>query len=269
MIKLIITDMDGTFLNSKGDYNRELFQEVARTMREMGVHFAPCTGKQVERVEELFGEESHDFWILGDSATRIKRKGTYVYQSLIKNEQGLEIIADLEKLSGEHIVIACTPECAFIHKETPQHLKSLVRRSYAKVEETSNYHVISSDFVKITVFDEDGQCPNLRSQLHHFDEQAYIVVSEANWIDIANAGVHKGTTVAKLQDLLGASKSETMVFGDGFNDIELMERADFSFAMRNAFDETKAVANFITRSNDEDAVMKTILQMLQLQSNNQ
>lgn len=68
-----------------------------------------------------------------------------------------------------------------------------------------------------------------------------------------------------MQSILGASEAETMVFGDGFNDIELMERAHFSFAMRNAFEETKAAANFITRSNDEDAVMHTILQFLNLQ----
>ncbi len=56
-----------------------------------------------------------------------------------------------------------------------------------------------------------------------------------------------------------------MAFGDGLNDIELLEQADYSFAMRNAFDETKAVAKFITGQNNESAVMKTIQLMLELQ----
>lgn len=265
MIKLIITDMDGTFLNSKGDYNRELFAHVVQVMDEHGVHFSPCTGKQVERVEELLGEQSKQFWILGDSATRIKHQGEYVYQSLLANELGLAIIQQLEALAGSHIVIACTPECAAIKRDTPAHLQALVRRSYAKVQLVDDYRDIQSDFVKITVYDENHQCPAIRPHLSRFDEQAYIVVSEAAWIDIANAGVHKGTTVERLQAMLGVSKAETMVFGDGFNDIELMERADFSFAMRNAFDETKAAANYITRSNDEDGVLHTILQILALQ----
>lgn len=265
MIKLIITDMDGTFLNSKGDYNRELFTQVVQIMKELGVHFSPCTGKQVERVEELLGEQSHDFWILGDSATRIKHQGQYVYQSLLNNQLGLQIIDQLEALEGTHITIACTPEFAAITRDTHEHLQALVRRSYAKVQLVDSYRDIQSDFVKITVFDENKQCPAIRPHLSQFDEQAYIVVSEAAWIDIANAGVHKGTTVERLQAMLGVTKAETMVFGDGFNDIELMERADFSFAMRNAFEETKNVANFITRSNDGDGVMHTILQILALQ----
>ncbi len=265
MIKLIITDMDGTFLNSQGDYNRALFETVIANINEHGVHFAACTGKQVERVEELFGEQSKGFWILGDSATRIKHQGEYVYQSLLNNALGLAIIRQLEALAGEHIVIACTPDYAAIKRDTPEHLQSVVRRSYAQVKLIDRYEQIDSDFVKITVYDHNQQCPALRPHLAKFDDQAYIVVSEAAWIDIANAGVHKGTTVERLQAMVGASKAETMVFGDGFNDIELMERADFSFAMRNAFDETKAAANYITRSNDEDAVMHTILHMLALQ----
>lgn len=55
-----------------------------------------------------------------------------------------------------------------------------------------------------------------------------------------------------------------MAFGDGYNDIELLEQANYSFAMRNAFDETKAVAKFIIGSNNESAVMKTIQLMLAL-----
>jgi Cof subfamily protein (haloacid dehalogenase superfamily) len=265
MIKLIITDMDGTFLNSKGDYNRELFQEVVAKMKEHDVQFAPCTGKQVQRVEELFGEQSEDFCILGDSATCIKHQGKYFYQSLLDNQLGLDIINHLEALAGSHIVIACTQEFAAIKADTPAHLRTLVRQSFAQVKLVEDYQSITSDFVKITIFDENEQCQNLRPLLSHFDELVYIVVSEAAWIDIANVGVHKGTTVQRLQSIIGATKAETMVFGDGLNDIELMEHAHLSFAMRNASAETKAAANFITRSNDEDAVMHTILQVLALQ----
>lgn len=57
-----------------------------------------------------------------------------------------------------------------------------------------------------------------------------------------------------------------MAFGDGYNDIELLAEADYSFAMRNAFDETKAAARFVTGSNDENAVLETIKRILILQA---
>ena len=70
MIKLILTDLDGTFLDSKGSFDKEFYRQVKGSMDEQAIYFAPCTGKQCERVEELFGPElSKDLWILGDSAT--------------------------------------------------------------------------------------------------------------------------------------------------------------------------------------------------------
>lgn len=81
MIKLVLTDMDGTFLNNQGDFNRELYKDVKKIMKEKGVVFAPVTSKQCERVEELFGEDTEDLWISGDSATRNKYNGEFVYES--------------------------------------------------------------------------------------------------------------------------------------------------------------------------------------------
>lgn len=266
MIKLIVTDMDGTFLNSQGSYNKELFQEVITLMDEKGVKFAPCTGKQCERVEEILGEHAKDFLILGDSAARIKYNGEYLYQSLLDNELGLKIIDRLESLNSKHLVIACTEDGAFIKNNAAPHLQELVRRSYANVNLLSSYSEIERDFIKITVYDEQGNSLYTKPHLSDFFDKAYIVVSEANWIDISNYGVHKGTTVEKLQDMLAITYEETMVFGDGLNDIELMEKGAFSFAMRNGFTETKAAANYIAGHNDDDSVMKTIIQFLSIQA---
>lgn len=266
MIKLIITDLDGTFLNNQGDYDRALFTQVYEQMAKQNVQFVACTGKQCERVEELFGHYSDKIWIVGDSATAIKHKGEFIYRSFIQNQLGQRIIKTLEDVSQEHVVIACTAKGAVIKSDLPAHLKQKVRGSYATIIEVSDFKTVTDDFIKITVYDEKGQCPKTRIHLSPYDNDVYIVVSEAAWIDINEYNVHKGNTIKKLQQILNVTYHETMAFGDGINDIELLEQADFSFAMRNAFDETKAVAKFITGLNDESAVMKTIQLMLGLQS---
>ena len=262
MIKLVLTDMDGTFLNSQGNFNRELYQIVKTKMKEAGVIFAPVTGKQCERVEELFGEDAANLWILGDSATRIKHNGQFVYESLLPNTLGLEIIHRLEEISLEQTIIACTQSGAVIKKNVPASEAEIVRRSYAKVIQVESFDEVTEDFIKITVHDPLARCVETKKQLASFFEQTYIVASEPTWIDISNEGVHKGTTVARLQQLLNVSKDETMVFGDGYNDLELMACGTYSFAVRNPVQEVKDAATFITRSNDEDGVLNTILHML-------
>src|SRR6478752_5345718 len=129
MIKLVLSDMDGTFLNNNGDFNKDLYKDVKKIMKEKGVVFSPVTGKQCERVEELFGEDADDLWILGDSATRIKHNKEFVYESLLSNKLGLEIIRLLEEISHELTIIACTKNGAFIKDNIPLEEAAIVRRS--------------------------------------------------------------------------------------------------------------------------------------------
>lgn len=266
MIKLILTDMDGTFLNSSGDFNRIFFQEIQTLLKQHDIQFAPVSGKQCERIEELFLEDADGMWILGDSATRIKRAGTYVYESLLPNKIGRQIIRQLEKLELGHTIIACTRAAAVVSETISDEEWAIVRGSYRQVERVADLTAIEDDFVKITVHDPKLRCFETVKSLEPFRDSAYFVASEAAWIDIANHGVHKGTTVEQLQRMLQVRPDETMAFGDGYNDLELFERADFSYAVSNAVPELKARAHAVIGSNDADSVLQTIQRTIEEQA---
>jgi len=55
MIKLIITDLDGTFLTSKSDFDQQEYQRIQALMHDKDIIFAACTGKQCERVDNYLG----------------------------------------------------------------------------------------------------------------------------------------------------------------------------------------------------------------------
>lgn len=57
MIKLVITDLDGTFLNNQGDFDRTLFEKTKRVMEEQHVAFAICTGSSVKG-SKLYSEKT-------------------------------------------------------------------------------------------------------------------------------------------------------------------------------------------------------------------
>src|SRR5690554_4308948 len=120
MIKLILSDMDGTLLNSEGRVEHQQLKKMKDLMTQAGVQFAAVTGKQAERVEALFGDLAEDVWILGDSATRIKRNGIFVYESLLPKEVGRNIIMAVETLAPNVTIIACTKEAAVIRGDRPE-----------------------------------------------------------------------------------------------------------------------------------------------------
>lgn len=265
MIRLIVADMDGTFLNSDGDFNRTLFEDVKQAMETSNVQFALCTGKQCERVEELFGDDAANFWILGDSATRMKYKGEVVYESFLDKTLGLEIIDALEAISKEFIIIVSTADGAVVRADLTDEQVAFVKTSFANVKQVERFRQIEGNMMKLSIYDAKLRSRETREKLRPFFDRAYIVASEPGWIDVAHLHTDKGTVVQKLQAKLRVSYEETMVFGDGMNDVALMGQGLYSFAMRNGCDETKAEANYITRTNDEDAVMHTILHLLRLQ----
>lgn len=76
-------------------------------------------------------------------------------------------------------------------------------------------------------------------------------------------GINKGGAVKLLQESLGITPEETMVFGDQMNDIEMMQQAYYSFAVGNARPEVKAAARFQADVNVKDGVLKVLRLLVQ------
>lgn len=94
-------------------------------------------------------------------------------------------------------------------------------------------------------------------ELKRFDSLELVGSLKYN-IEINAAGVNKGKGLLELGEILGISREEIMAFGDGDNDIAMLREVGFGVAMQNADEEVKAVADYVTGSNDEDGVAKAI-----------
>jgi hydroxymethylpyrimidine pyrophosphatase-like HAD family hydrolase len=81
-------------------------------------------------------------------------------------------------------------------------------------------------------------------------------------VELTVPGVHKGTGMASLCRRLGVAQHDVVAFGDGLNDHEMLAWAGHGVAMGNALDETKAVADVVAPSNDDDGVAQVVEQLL-------
>lgn len=73
-----------------------------------------------------------------------------------------------------------------------------------------------------------------------------------------NPNSNKGTGVKALADYLGIDASEVICMGDAGNDHHMIEYAGLGIAMENASEDTKAIANYITDTNDNSGVAQVI-----------
>jgi hydroxymethylpyrimidine pyrophosphatase-like HAD family hydrolase len=87
-----------------------------------------------------------------------------------------------------------------------------------------------------------------------------IKITSSTWNDLEfnNPSAHKGSSLARFAEYLGFGLENCMSFGDGRNDLTMIEAAGIGVAMENAVEEVKAAADHITRSNDENGVAEAI-----------
>ena len=96
----------------------------------------------------------------------------------------------------------------------------------------------------------------------HFGDRLYISKSLPYFLEFAAAGVTKGAGLDFLAAHMGFTREQTIAFGDGENDIELVEWASFGIAVENAHARVKAVADWICPSAEEEGVAQVLEALL-------
>ena len=91
MIKLILSDMDGTLLDSEGKLPPE-FDAVMARLRERGVLFAPASGRQYDSLAATFARYVDTFLFLSDNGTMVRRRGQELFSNVMDRRRALEIL---------------------------------------------------------------------------------------------------------------------------------------------------------------------------------
>jgi len=108
---------------------------------------------------------------------------------------------------------------------------------------------------KLVVVGDPHELDGLEVEMKaRFGAQLYISKSLPHFLEFANPGVHKGAGLDFAAERLGFSRERSVSFGDGENDVELLEWAGFAVAVANAHPKVLAVADFICPSVDEEGV---------------
>jgi Cof subfamily protein (haloacid dehalogenase superfamily) len=95
-----------------------------------------------------------------------------------------------------------------------------------------------------------------------FGQRAFVAKSLPHFLEFAQAGVTKGAGMDFLAEHLGFTKTETVAFGDGENDIELVEWPAYAVAVANAHERVKRVARWVCPPAAEEGVAQVLEALL-------
>ncbi|HFU4463509.1 TPA: Cof-type HAD-IIB family hydrolase [Streptococcus suis] len=269
MIKLIATDMDGTFLDGQGSFDRERFSRVLEKLEEKQIPFVIASGNGMGRLLQLCQGFEDRLIFVADNGAHVYQNGRTMIRRAIQQEE-VEAILNFFRghwadvclmLSTEKIIYmqdgAGEPfEGTNLPIEPIQMAAFQSRISY--IDDLSAYP-ISEPIYKVGLWVPEARVESITEGFNQaFKGQLVAVTSGYGSIDILPQGIHKAWGLEQVLNRLDIEPEQVMAFGDSDNDIEMLNYVGYSYAMENATDKVKAVAKYLAPSHLEAGVLQVI-----------
>lgn len=258
MIKLIATDMDGTLLDENG-HLPDGFVDILNRLIAKNIKLVIASGRPYYTLQTNFGPVGRHLSYICENGALVVDNNKVIYESAIDKNVVNEVIDSAKAIDG-NVIVLCSANCAYVENCSEEHLAE-IKKYYTSIEHVADLKNVTDDVVKITICNLENSAENLNNIFKpKFEEKLNVVGSGDIWIDISNKDVTKGLALKNLMETDNISKEETMVFGDYYNDIEMLSQAEYSFVMENAPDDMKQYGKYVAASNVEHGVLRAILE---------
>ncbi|WP_330234926.1 Cof-type HAD-IIB family hydrolase [Streptomyces sp. NBC_00566] len=262
-IRLVVTDMDGTLLDDDKRPPATLRPLLAE-LRRRGVLFSPASGRQYATLAEEFADVAEGMVFIAENGTYVVRDGVELSSDPLEHAAAAELARTVRGLAARGVdagAVVCGKRAAYVER-TDEAFLAEVRKYYVEHRVVEDVTAVDDEIIKVAVYDfgsaEHGAAPALAP----FAGTHQVVVSGEHWVDVMNRTANKGAALRGLQRELGITPAQTMVFGDYLNDLEMLDAADWSFAMANAHPDVISRARHLAPSNNDEGVPRTVARIL-------
>lgn len=264
MIRLIATDIDGTFVKDDKTVDKQAYELITK-LHDMGIYFCVASGRQYWGLKKSFESYAPELLFIADNGAYVACEGEEYYSNVIKPELAQFCLDEIYQC--KHIeAMLCGKRSGYTTEKITYRIMSSSRFHYRLQLVDDLRNVKNDEILKISLVYEskEGQ-KEYEALAEKLKGKVTIAVSGYDCTDITNLGVSKGEAMEHIQKKLGISYDETLVFGDNYNDVEMFQKAYHSYAMKNAVKEVQQQARFVTKfTNNENGVVREIKKLLNL-----
>jgi len=255
-------DLDGTLLDSQYQLSEENCQAVKK-LAEKGVIVVLASGRMHATILPFSRRIHIEDPIISYNGAMAKH---------VKTEEVLHHIPIPSHLSEEIIELCAMRKLHLnFYLNDTLYVRELNRwselydgRTKATSHPVGDLHRFDGqEPTKLQIVDAPENIDNLSIEFKdYFQKNLYITKTQPEYLEFMNPEVSKGRALIAVTEKLGINKEKIVAFGDGYNDISLMEAAAFRIAMENSVEEIKTLADYITGTNDENGVATAIKTLL-------
>lgn len=269
-LKLVATDLDGTFLKNDKSISKENL-DTLKSLGEMGILRVVATGRNLQKTQEVIANHVPFDYIVFSSGAGVydwKYKKLLFYQNL--NKSVVRQLSDylVDRDLNFHLF-----------KPVPENFKCWYFRGSvpcSEFERYFDYHQSYSEEFLVNQNLDSEACqflvvfPNDPDRFHSLKDEIQKNFPEVKvvrtsspletdyiWMEIFHHSVSKGNGVRYLCDWLKIEHEYTLGIGNDFNDMDLLEFTNFSYIVENGPQELKGL--FLpARSNEESAFARAV-----------
>jgi len=268
-LRIVALDLDGTLLDSQkrlSEVNRTALERAAAN----GALIVPTTGR-------FFGMMPPTIRELPFVRYAITINGAQVYDretdtAIVREEIPLTVAREvMTLLDGYDVIYDCYRnnwgwmneafKAKSIDYATDAHYLKMIAEFRRGVPELKAHLAATADegdVQKIMLFTRLDAGPDatrsIAAAVSERFPQLKVTSSTRNNLEINLGTAHKGQALGRFAEAQGMSLANCIAFGDGANDLSMVEAAGVGVAMANACPQVLAAANYVTLSNDEDGV---------------
>jgi len=258
MIEAVACDLDRTLIGEDALLPSRTRAAIAAT-RNAGIHVVLVTGRMFQSVRRYALEAGIDDPVVCYQGAVVAEpeSGRWLRHEPIPLELARETIA---ALNDEGFGLNCyVGDELYVAEVTPE------ARRYADFQQLELHPVgdlrkwLEEPPTKLVVIDDPEVLDELKQRMiARFDGRLYISKSLPYFLEFASPEVTKAAGLDFLSEHLGFARERTVAFGDGENDIELVDWASYGVAVENADDRVKEVADLVCPSVDEEGVAQVL-----------
>ncbi len=262
--KVLALDFDGTLLRSDGTVSERALKAIKK-FKSLGGKAFLCTGRMFPAIAPIAEKVglTGDIYCYQGAALYDVNSGARKAHVPVPNKYLQEVFSYFEE-KGVYTqtylddVIFCEK---FTEKSDYYFANFGGHARFATGIPLSEYFAKHPEArpTKILAIEEPQKINEMMVELREkFDGSVRVMCSESNFLEIVAWRAGKGNALQSYCKANGFELEETVAFGDSVNDVDMIKVAGVGVAVANARGELKEVADYVTKSNDEDGVAEVI-----------
>ncbi|MBP3944069.1 Cof-type HAD-IIB family hydrolase [Sphingobacteriaceae bacterium WQ 2009] len=253
MIKAVFFDIDGTLISFDTHRVPPSTEQAIAALKAKGIKVIISTGRSINSINHIT-HLGFDGYITFNGGYCVTKEGDILFKktiaqsdidALIKHHQEVEPIGfsfmSEKQISINTVNPAISEMYALLNLEVPQLI------------DYDNFD--SASVLQTNVFVDPAKEHTLMPAIM---PNSIATRWSPLFADVNPAGQSKKVGIDIFLNHFGIDRSETMSFGDGGNDITMLQHTEIGVAMGNANQEVKEIADYVTESVDDDGIWKAL-----------